>query len=87
MQAGVAQKALSLLLRFPFNNLLHAQVTSLVLHALDSGTPAIVDHLFNACNLVSTPLIGSLLLLLPLGQSPFCTSHKLGVACFDACHC
>lgn len=56
MQAGVAQKALSLLIRFPFNNLLHAQVTSLVLHALDSGTPAIVDHLFNTCNLVSTPV-------------------------------
>lgn len=52
MQAGVAQKALALLLQFPFNNLLHAQVTSLVLHALDSGTPAIVDHLFNGCNLV-----------------------------------
>lgn len=47
-----AQKALALLLQFPFNNLLHTQVTSLVLHALDSGTPAVVEHLFEECSLL-----------------------------------
>ena len=52
ISVGAAQKALSLLLQFPFNNLLHTQVTSLILHALDSGTPAIVEHLFDTCNLL-----------------------------------
>jgi len=52
MSVGAAQKALALLLQFPFNNLLHTQVTSLILHALDSGTPAIVEHLFEGCNLL-----------------------------------
>ena len=50
--AEAPQKALSLLLRFPFNNLLHTQVTSLVLHALDSGTPTLVEHLFEGCDLL-----------------------------------
>ena len=52
VEAHAAQKALSLLLRFPFNNLLHTQVTSMVLHALDSGTPTLVEHLFEGCNLL-----------------------------------
>ena len=52
MSAKAAQKALALLLQFPFNNLLHTQVTSLVLHALDSGTPAVVEHLFEECSLL-----------------------------------
>ena len=52
IEAHAAQKALSLLLRFPFNNLLHTQVTSMILHALDSGTPTLVEHLFEGCNLL-----------------------------------
>ena len=52
IETHAAQKALSLLLRFPFNNLLHTQVTSMVLHALDSGTPTLVEHFFEACNLL-----------------------------------
>ena len=52
IQADAVQKALSLLLRFPFNNLLHTQVTSMVLNALDAGTPTLVDHLFEGCNLL-----------------------------------
>ncbi|DBB02911.1 hypothetical protein WJX77_008919 [Trebouxia sp. C0004] len=52
ISVGAAQKALSLLLQFPFNNLLHTQVTSLILHALDTGTPAIVEHLFDTCKLL-----------------------------------
>ena len=52
ISVGAAHKALALLLQFPFNNLLHTQVTSLILHALDSGTPAIVEHLFSECKLL-----------------------------------
>ena len=52
IEARAAQQALSLLLWFPFNNLLHTQVTSMVLHALDSGTPTLVEHLFEGCNLL-----------------------------------
>ncbi|KAK9815853.1 hypothetical protein WJX72_010762 [[Myrmecia] bisecta] len=53
IQSGVMLKCLQLFLRFPFNSILHHQITSIVTVAMDSGTDAIVRHMFIDCDLLT----------------------------------
>ncbi|KAK9810040.1 hypothetical protein WJX72_003859 [[Myrmecia] bisecta] len=50
---GAADVCMKLFLQFPFNNLLHQQVVTLINSALANGSDSIIDHLFGPCNLVS----------------------------------
>eukprot|EP00897_Mesotaenium_endlicherianum_P008159 jgi/Mesen1/7371/ME000381S06606 len=53
------QIALDLFFRFPFNNMLHHQVESIVDSCLESNSPALLDNLLRECNLVARVLDAS----------------------------
>eukprot|EP00245_Coleochaete_scutata_P016893 TRINITY_DN806_c0_g1_i2.p1 TRINITY_DN806_c0_g1~~TRINITY_DN806_c0_g1_i2.p1 ORF type:complete len:994 (-),score=262.48 TRINITY_DN806_c0_g1_i2:857-3838(-) len=52
LSLDVIQTALKLFFDFPFNNLLHHQVESIITSCLESGDDAAIDCLFKDCDLV-----------------------------------
>ncbi|KAK9917462.1 hypothetical protein WJX75_004564 [Coccomyxa subellipsoidea] len=50
--SGIVREILAVFLRFPFNSILHHQVTSIVACMLEAGSDAIVGHLFGDCDLL-----------------------------------
>ena len=59
--AGLLRRSLELFLQFPFNSILHHQVTSILCVALDGAGPELLQHLFHDCQLeqwlVTAPVI------------------------------
>lgn len=48
---GLIQQCLALFLQYPFNNMLHHQVTMMVMGVLDRADPSLVEHLFREAHL------------------------------------
>eukprot|EP00891_Asterochloris_glomerata_P000136 jgi/Astpho2/136/e_gw1.00004.6.1_t len=61
MASGLLRRSLELFLQFPFNSILHHQVTSILCVALDGAGPELLQHLFHDCQLeqwlVTAPVI------------------------------
>ncbi|ONK70694.1 uncharacterized protein A4U43_C04F550 [Asparagus officinalis] len=53
VNSGFIQKILDLFFEYPFNNSLHHHVESIITACLDSKNNAIVDHLFEDCNIIN----------------------------------
>lgn len=52
IESGVLGQCLTLFRAYPFNNLLHGHVTSLIMHALGSAHPPLIAHLLGPCDLL-----------------------------------
>ncbi|MED6155840.1 hypothetical protein PIB30_009048 [Stylosanthes scabra] len=50
--SGIIRRVIDLFFEYPFNNLLHHHVESIILSCLDSRNDAIVDHLLLECDLI-----------------------------------
>ncbi|RYR42887.1 hypothetical protein Ahy_A08g039323 isoform B [Arachis hypogaea] len=50
--SGTIQRVIDLFFEYPFNNLLHHHVESIILSCLESRNDAIVDHLLHECDLI-----------------------------------
>ncbi|CAA2993254.1 serine threonine- phosphatase 6 regulatory subunit 3-like isoform X2 [Olea europaea subsp. europaea] len=56
VSSGTIQRVLDLFFEYPYNNALHHHVESIIYSCLESKNNAIVDHLFQECNLVEKVL-------------------------------
>ena len=65
LPAGLLRRSLELFLQFPFNSILHHQVTSILCVALDSAGPELLRHLFHDCQLEQW-LVTAPVMVLPL---------------------
>ncbi|XP_010264671.1 PREDICTED: serine/threonine-protein phosphatase 6 regulatory subunit 3-like isoform X2 [Nelumbo nucifera] len=72
VSSGTIQRILDLFFEYPFNNLLHHHVESIILSCLESKNNMIVDHLFRDCNLIGKFLQADKRLVLSgdCGQQP-----------------
>ncbi|KAK9810880.1 hypothetical protein WJX73_005157 [Symbiochloris irregularis] len=52
IESGVLGQCLALFRAYPFNNLLHTQVSHLIMHALGSTNQSLTAHLLGPCNLL-----------------------------------
>ena len=52
IESGLLKTCLSLFLQFPFNNLLHHLVTSIICFVLENVSTEVLDHLLGECQLV-----------------------------------
>ena len=52
IESGLLKTCLSLFLQFPFNNLLHHLVTSIICFVLENVSTEVLDHLLGDCQLV-----------------------------------
>ncbi|QHN95050.1 hypothetical protein HN51_042947 [Arachis hypogaea] len=50
--SGTIQRVIDLFFEYPFNNLLHHHVESIIFSCLESRNDAIVDHLLHECDLI-----------------------------------
>ncbi|CAI9776457.1 unnamed protein product [Fraxinus pennsylvanica] len=56
VSSGTIKRVLDLFFEYPYNNALHHHVESIIYSCLESKNNAIVDHLFQECNLVEKVL-------------------------------
>ncbi|KAL2471040.1 SIT4 phosphatase-associated family protein [Abeliophyllum distichum] len=56
VSSGTIQRVLDLFFEYPYNNALHHHVESIICSCLESKNNAVVDHLFQECNLVGKVL-------------------------------
>ncbi|CDP07106.1 unnamed protein product [Coffea canephora] len=52
VSSGTIKRILDLFFEYPFNNALHHHAESIIYSCLDSKSNAIIDHLFQECNLI-----------------------------------
>ncbi|OIS96585.1 PREDICTED: serine/threonine-protein phosphatase 6 regulatory subunit 3-like isoform X1 [Nicotiana attenuata] len=52
ISSGTIERVLNLFFEYPYNNALHHHVESIIYSCLESKNIAIVDHLFEECNLI-----------------------------------
>ncbi|CAM6102963.1 unnamed protein product [Calypogeia fissa] len=53
VRLGAIQIILNLFFNYPFNNMLHHHVESIISSCLESNSPALIDHLFKDCDFVA----------------------------------
>jgi serine/threonine-protein phosphatase 6 regulatory subunit 3 len=71
VSSGAIQLLLKLFFDYPFNNILHHQVESIVSSCLESNNQALLDHLFQDCDFVAK--------LLAAEENPFAPGTQLEV--------
>ncbi|CAM6036644.1 unnamed protein product [Sphagnum compactum] len=69
ISSGAIQLVLKLFFDYPFNNMLHHQVESIVSSCLESNNQALLDHLFQDCDFVTR--------LLAADESPYVPETQL----------